>query len=182
MIPFAGPSYQLETRKASQQRSVNLFLAGMETQSKAAFILQSAPGLDLATAGVGVTRGVLPVGGRLFGVFGSGLYEIGSTGALTLLGSLASSTGECSMEYGLTQLVVVDGTRTTPTDAESFSDYIAILRDLGKDLSQVAQWVCIEGMSANECAVKMRHDARGGITLLRITLDALGDYFGMPRS
>jgi hypothetical protein len=111
VIPFAGPSYQLETRKASQQRSVNLFLAGMETQSKAAFILQSAPGLDLATTGVGVTRGVLPVGGRLFGVFGSGLYEIGSTGALTLLGSLASSTGECSMEYGLTQLVVVDGTR-----------------------------------------------------------------------
>ena len=78
--------------------------------------------------------------------------------------------------------VVVDGTRTTPTHAESFSDYIAILRDLGKDLSQVAQWVCIEGMSANECAVKMRHDARGGITLLRLTLDALGDYFGMPRS
>lgn len=111
VIPFVGPSYQLETRKASQQRSVNLFIAGMETPSKAAFILQSAPGLDLVTAGVGVTRCALPVGDRLFAVFGAGLYEISAAGALTHLGSLSSEAGECGMEYGLNQLVVVDGTR-----------------------------------------------------------------------
>lgn len=78
--------------------------------------------------------------------------------------------------------VIVDEGRATQTHAEAFSDYIAILRDLGRDMSKVAQWVCIEGMNANEAATKMQHDARGGITLLRLTLDALGDRFGMPRS
>ena len=77
--------------------------------------------------------------------------------------------------------VIVDEGRTTQTHAEAFSEYIEILRELGRDMSKVAQWCCLEGMNANEAALKMQHDPRGGITLLRVTLDALGDRFGMPR-
>lgn len=123
-IPLVGPSYNLENRKASVQRSVNLFLAGMETQSKAQFILQSAPGLVLKSTAGHVTRGVINAGGRLFGVFGTTLYEIASDGTLTSRGTLSPSTGEVSMEYGLTQLVTVDGdngytlTLTTNTFAQ----------------------------------------------------------------
>lgn len=77
--------------------------------------------------------------------------------------------------------VIVDGSSPTQTHGEAFSDYIAILRDLGQDMGKVAMWVCCEGMNANEAATQLNHDPRGGITLLRITLDGLGDIFGMPR-
>jgi hypothetical protein len=48
MIPFVGPSYSLDTRKADVQRSVNLFPVANEVAGgKTAAYLQSAPGLDL---------------------------------------------------------------------------------------------------------------------------------------
>ncbi len=77
--------------------------------------------------------------------------------------------------------IIVDGTSPTYTHGEAFSEYIRILRELGQDMGKVAMWVCCEGMNANEAAVQLDHDPRGGITLLRLTLDALGDEFGMPR-
>ena len=78
--------------------------------------------------------------------------------------------------------VIVDGGGRSDGNADAFSDYIKILRTIGRDLAQVAQWVCIQGMSANEWAENNGHDPRGGVTVLRLTLDALGDEFGMPRS
>ena len=47
MNPFVGPSYTLQIGKASRQRTVNMHLSGMETATKAPFILQSVPGLVL---------------------------------------------------------------------------------------------------------------------------------------
>jgi hypothetical protein len=76
MLPFVGPSYQLSTRKASVQRSVNLYLTGMETVSKAQFILQSVPGLVLFSALGAEIRGMFEAANRCFVVAGSTLYEL----------------------------------------------------------------------------------------------------------
>lgn len=109
MLPLVGPSYTLATRKASVQRSVNLYLTAMETASKAAFILQSVPGLVLfATLGAEV-RGMIEAANRCFVVAGNTLYEISSSGAATNRGTLASSSGPVDFAWGLTQLVIVDG-------------------------------------------------------------------------
>jgi hypothetical protein len=48
MIPFVGPSYQLNTRKADVQRTVNMFVVIRETPSgKSVLYLKSVPGLNV---------------------------------------------------------------------------------------------------------------------------------------
>ena len=68
------------------------------------------------------------------------------------------------------------------TVGEAFSAYMAALRDIGRDLSSVAQWVAIEGMTARDWGEREGHDPKGGIVALRLALDALGDHFGMARA
>lgn len=108
-LPIVGPSYQLSTRKADIQRSVNLHLVGMETPGKAPFIMDSVPGLNLFCVLGSPVRGVIQAANRLFVAAGSTLYEISSAGVATSLGTLATSSGIVSMAYGITQLVIVDG-------------------------------------------------------------------------
>jgi hypothetical protein len=67
--------------------------------------------------------------------------------------------------------VIVDGGGRSDGNVDAFSDYIKILRTIGRDLAQVAQWVCIQGMSANEWAENNGHDPRGGVTVLRLTMN-----------
>lgn len=109
-FPFIGPSYALDFRKADVQRSVNLHLSLIESGTgKAPAVLQSIPGLT-AFASIGTAiRGIHEVNGRLFVAAGSALYEINSTGTVTNLGSLATSSGPVDMAHGLFQLVAVDG-------------------------------------------------------------------------
>ena len=71
MIPFVGPSYALATRKASMQRSVNLYLAQMEASAKSPVILKSVPGLIQRGTVTGEYRGSIETNSRAFVVFGS---------------------------------------------------------------------------------------------------------------
>lgn len=108
-LPFVGPSYTLATRKADAQRTVNMHLVGMETPSKAPFILDSIEGL-IALAALGAEiRGSCETGGRAFVVAGSTLYELDSNWVATNRGALRTNTGPVDMVYGLSQLVMVDG-------------------------------------------------------------------------
>lgn len=109
MLPFVGVSYALATRKASVQRTVNMYLVAMETVSKAAFILQSVPGLVLFSALGAEIRGIYEAANRCFVVAGSTLYELNSAGVATNRGLLATASGMVGFAWGLTQLVIVDG-------------------------------------------------------------------------
>lgn len=109
MLPFVGPSYRLAIRKASVQRSVNLYLVGMETPSKAPFIMDSIPGLAVFSSLVGAVRGAFKTNDRSFAVAGQTLYELNADGTFISRGSLATATGPVSIEYGLFQLVIADG-------------------------------------------------------------------------
>jgi len=109
MLPFVGPSYALANRKASVQRAVNLYLLGMETPSKAPFIMQAVPGLTLfANLGAEI-RGIYEAADRCFCVAGSTLYELFANGTSVSRGALATSTGAVDFAWGTTQLVIVDG-------------------------------------------------------------------------
>jgi hypothetical protein len=105
-----GPSYSLQTRKASVQRCINLMLRAIEPgNEKAGFYLQQIPGLvRFATLG-GEVRGALVIGSTLFVVAGSTLYEVSATGIGTVRGTLQTAAGPIDMAYGATQLVIVDG-------------------------------------------------------------------------
>jgi len=77
---------------------------------------------------------------------------------------------------------IVDGGKNdAESGADAFTEYLSILREIGRDLAGIAQWVCVQGSSANEWAKNNGHDPKGGIVALRLTLDALGDVFKMPR-
>lgn len=110
MVPFVGPSYQLATRAADVQRSVNLRPVPVESGSgKSAFMLQSNPGLIEVVDLGGVGRGCFAINGRKFAVAGSKLYEISTLGVATERGTLASSNGHVSIDANSVELFMVDG-------------------------------------------------------------------------
>ena len=109
-IKCIGPSMALADRKASVQRSVNLYMRQVEGLGEdKQVILVSSPGLTVFAALAGTARGAFNADGRLFIVSGSGLYEVSSAGVTTLRGTLAGSSGFVSITYGRDQLVLVDG-------------------------------------------------------------------------
>lgn len=110
VIPFAGPSYQLVSRKADAQRAINLFVQKVESGSgRATYIMKSIPGLRSFLPLGGEIRWMEAVGDRLFVVAGSGLWEIGSDAGTTSRGTLDTTTGPIGMAFGIDQLVIVDG-------------------------------------------------------------------------
>lgn len=112
MVPFVGPAYQIATRKADVQRTVNMFLRSTESKTgkpSMQFFLEQIPGLTLfATLGAEF-RGGIAVGSRCFVVAGDYLYEVDSSGTKTAKGRLGTATGPVDMAEGLSQLVIVDG-------------------------------------------------------------------------
>ena len=64
---------------------------------------------------------------------------------------------------------------------EAFSEYLAALRSVGRDLASVLQWVVITGSAPNEWAKNNGHSPKGGIVDVRLALDAVGDYFRIAR-
>jgi hypothetical protein len=109
MTAFVGPSYQLGIGKAAFDRSVNLYLLGMETPGKAPFIMDSVPGYALFADLGGAVRGCLTTNDRTFFVAGSTFYEVDSAGVKTARGSLKTSSGPVDIEYGVFQVVMTDG-------------------------------------------------------------------------
>ena len=58
MIPFVGPSYQLNTRKADVQRTVNMFVVRNEVAGgKSQMYLESVPGLNIFSEPVAAAPG-----------------------------------------------------------------------------------------------------------------------------
>jgi len=65
--------------------------------------------------------------------------------------------------------------------AHAWAEFVKASREIGKQLNDCAYDVCVVGISAADWAKKKDADPKGGILVLRLSLDALGDYFGMPR-
>ena len=91
----------------------------------------------------------------------------------------AGRSTRVSVDY--TAVRVDGGGKGSEGAGEAFTAYLAALRDIGQDLAKVAQWVVIEGSSAKSWAEEQGHDPKGGVVVLRLCLDALGDHFGMAR-
>ena len=76
---------------------------------------------------------------------------------------------------------IVDGGSAGMEPGEASAEYFGALRAIGRDLASIAQWVVIEGSTPGEWAQRNGHAVRGGVVALRLCLDGLGDFFGMPR-
>ena len=99
--------------------TINLYPEiGTDPAGKAQITLVSTPGCNLwVLIGTGPIRGQRPFAGLLFVVSGGFLYSVTSTGIVTQLGALTTSTGRVSMidngvqsaGIGGNQIMVVDG-------------------------------------------------------------------------
>lgn len=109
-IPFVGPSYDLRSRPADVQRTINLIPVPLEPgNEKTAWVFKDVPGLRaFSTLGAPI-RGILKTSGRLFAAAAGKLYEINSAGTATELGALFTTSGMVGMESNGTQLFVSDG-------------------------------------------------------------------------
>lgn len=112
VVPFVGPSYQMESVSFDNQRCVNLYLIMSESgTSKSPSALRCTPGLELfATIGGGPIRGGIESANRCFFVSGNEFYELDSSGVSTLHGTLDTNVGLVDMEENPTQIMIVDGT------------------------------------------------------------------------
>lgn len=109
-LQFIGGSYALENRKADCQRTINMYVAALESGSgKAPLILKSMPGLVTITQTSGEIRGAKAVGSRLFVVAGADLLEVLPDWTTSPRGALSTTTGPIEMEANVAQLIIVDG-------------------------------------------------------------------------
>lgn len=108
-LNLVGGSYAERSKPFDSQRSINLYPVFDEATKEGA--LYPTPGLDeFSTVGDGQIRAEFAsTNGRAFVVSGNGLYEVDSTGAETLLGTLAGSSSICSVAENPSQLAICDG-------------------------------------------------------------------------
>lgn len=112
VVPFVGPTYQMEATSFDNQRCVNLYPIISESgSSKSVAALRGTPGLSVFTnVGGGAFRGGIESAQRAFFVSGDGFYEVDENGNSTLHGTLLTPTQRVDMEENPTQIMVIDGT------------------------------------------------------------------------
>lgn len=113
VIPFVGPSYDVEAKSFDVQRSINMYPIMAEVQAtKSVSALRKVPGFKTfatAPAGGPVRNGFSSTSGRSFVVSSQFFVEINADGTTTTHGSLNTQSGRpCIAENNL-QIMVVDG-------------------------------------------------------------------------
>ena len=111
--PFLSQAYVGRSRNLVFNQAVNIYPEIVDDKSgKRVGGFYGCPGSRfLAVVGTGPHRGarVAQANGGLYCVSGSGLYQVSSGWAATLLGTLSTSGGPVAMMDGTEQIVVVDG-------------------------------------------------------------------------
>lgn len=96
-IPLSTQSYEASSLPASAQRLVNMYPEALPEGGKGGFALLPSPGLRaFTTAGSGPCRGIHAMGSYIWVVSGEELYQVGSDGTATLIGTIAGSR-DCYM-------------------------------------------------------------------------------------
>ena len=105
-----GPTAPLSDKRASAQRTVNMYLSPTESVGEdKQFILRSCPGASSIVTCAGELRGMCtsPDGQALFYVDGDTVYERRTGGTTTHTGTLSTTTGPVSMAYGSGGFIVI---------------------------------------------------------------------------
>lgn len=109
-IPFVGPTYSLANRRASVQRTVNMYPVPIEPgNERTAYTFKDASGLELFVDTGAEIRGMASARGALHAVSGGSLLKIAADATFTNLGSLPTATGRVDFAENTTQLAITDG-------------------------------------------------------------------------
>lgn len=126
-IPLPTGAYEARSKNINAQMLQNWYAIFDQAEgSKKKISLVGTPGLTTRatlSAGSGV-RGLYPIGDELFGVCGSGLYQVETDWSVSAsLGTLDTDTGYVTMDDDGTYLFVTDGTSayTFHTGTDTFA-------------------------------------------------------------
>ena len=109
-IPFVGGSNVARSQSASAQRTVNLYLEMNDASPRAPLALYGMPGLVTQyTFSTESVRGVVEMGGRTYWVAGNTVYCVNRAGAVTTLGTIATTHGDVGIAQNGRQVAIVDG-------------------------------------------------------------------------
>lgn len=109
IIQFATQAYQSRSLPLSAQQCINLYAEQQPADAKSQVAIFGTPGLKLfKNTGSSVGRGSHVMGGILYTVHGTTLYEVSAGGTATSRGTIAGS-GRVSMADNATQLCIVNG-------------------------------------------------------------------------
>jgi hypothetical protein len=105
--PILGSAYVARSVNAADNRMINLFPEIIPEGGKEPAFLNRAPGLKLkVSVGMGPIRGLWEFNGNLYVVSRDKLYKVDSAYTVTLLGTVAGTSGPVSMADNGTQLFV----------------------------------------------------------------------------
>lgn len=105
--PILGSAYVTRSVNAADNRMINLFPEIVPEGGKELGFLNRAPGLrTVVTVGDGPIRGLWTFGNNLYVVSGNRLYRVNSSYTVTLIGTVAGTSGPVSMSDNGVQLFV----------------------------------------------------------------------------
>lgn len=105
--PILGSTYVARSVNAADARMVNLFPEIIPEGGKEPAFLNRAPGLKFkVSVGLGPIRGLWAYGGNMYVVSRDKLYKVDSNYTVTMLGTVAGTSGPVSMIDNGTQLFV----------------------------------------------------------------------------
>jgi len=98
---FIRGSYESQAYTADQEDTINYYVERMESDGATTkWALYPTPGVTQVCAGTsGSGRGLFEAAGRLFGVIGDKLYEVGAFGTITSLGTVAIGANPATLSY-----------------------------------------------------------------------------------
>lgn len=109
-LPFVGPAYQSRSINADAQQSINLYLEMDNASPRAPVAMHGTPGtVRKFTLPVGPVRGAVAEGGYAWVVSGQKVYRVAPDWSFTLLGGIATASGEVGMTSNGAQILIVDG-------------------------------------------------------------------------
>lgn len=111
LIPFGLQTTAGDSAEVATERLINFYPEATDARAKSPVVLYGRPGLvTWATAGSGPIRAAVKMGGNLYVVSGTEVYQVTTAGTATLLsGPAVPGTGPLSMAAGVSQAMIAGG-------------------------------------------------------------------------
>lgn len=113
-IPFFGDGVYSKSAVVTRQRRLNCYYETRPDGDKSKVVIYGTPGMSLqynvATPLNGPMRGILGMQSSLYAVSNNVFMSLNSDGTISTSNTITTSTGNVSMSFNPTQIILVDGT------------------------------------------------------------------------
>lgn len=113
VIPFFGEGIYSKSPVVTRQRRLNCYYEIRQDGDKSKIVIYGTPGMAMqfavATPANSPMRGILGTASALYAVSKNSFMSLSSTGAISYSNIISTITGNVSMSFNPTQVIIVDG-------------------------------------------------------------------------